>query len=535
MKKLFVGALSVVLSTAMVAPTCFAVAQNKEEDIATAVSHYNQASYTRALEAAQQTTSTEQAVQAAMVQLGTKADADTTKPSVNYDKIQYSQTMEMVTENITPEKAVELFTDPSYVTDDSGSATIMCDKWVMENGADGLAAFDATVAGKYKLRFYAVDAAGNRSNSFDIYVSVGDTTTPTVNYDKIAYSQTLELTQEEITPEKAVELFTEPSYVTDNDKNMKIVCDKWVMDNGADGFAAFDPTTAGTYKLRFYAVDTAGHESGRFDIYVTVQDTTKPTINYKNIQYTQTLELTQDEITPEKAAELFTDPSYATDNDTNIKFVCDKWIMENGAGGHPAFDPSTVGTYTLRFWAVDTAGNQSARFDITVKVQDTTAPTLDQDKIDFEQTMTVTKEEITPEKAVELFTDPSCASDLSGNVTIVCDEDVMNNGANGLPAFNPSKSGTYVLRFYAVDGSGNRSESFDITIHVVDTYNLNLLVEVAKSYDLDQYQDAGKPEFIDALAKAEETLANIEDLSQEELDVVADNLLTAMLNLRLKP
>ena len=73
MKKLFVGALSVVLSTAMVAPTCFAVAQNKEEDIATAVSHYNQASYTRALEAAQQTTSTEQAVQAGYGSVGHKS------------------------------------------------------------------------------------------------------------------------------------------------------------------------------------------------------------------------------------------------------------------------------------------------------------------------------------------------------------------------------------------------------------------------------------------------------------------------------
>ena len=65
---------------------------------------------------------------------------------------------------------------------------------------------------------------------------------------------------------------------------------------------------------------------------------------------------------------------------------------------------------------------------------------------------------------------------------------------------------------------------------------LEVAVEVAKAIepDLDLYVEAGKQEFIDALAKAEELLAS-GNAWQDDIDAATDALIEAMSNLRMEP
>ena len=65
---------------------------------------------------------------------------------------------------------------------------------------------------------------------------------------------------------------------------------------------------------------------------------------------------------------------------------------------------------------------------------------------------------------------------------------------------------------------------------------LEVAVDVAKAIeaDLDLYVDAGKQEFIDALAKAEELLAS-GNAWQDDIDAATDALIEAMSNLRMAP
>ena len=89
-------------------------------------------------------------------------------------------------EEYTEEQLVEMFTEPDWVTDNSGKAEFKVDKWGLEHGLDGYKPFTSQTPGTYKVRFYAYDAAGN-SSTFDVYVKVLEAETPeerttTVNY-----------------------------------------------------------------------------------------------------------------------------------------------------------------------------------------------------------------------------------------------------------------------------------------------------------------------------------------------------------------
>ena len=63
--------------------------------------------------------------------------------------------------------------------------------------------------------------------------------------------------------------------------------------------------------------------------------------------------------------------------------------------------------------------------------------------------------------------------------------------------------------------------------------NLNTLIEVGESYNLDNYVEQGKAEFTAALATAK-TVYNDGNAMQDEVDSAASELLNAMVNLRLR-
>lgn len=67
-----------------------------------------------------------------------------------------------------------------------------------------------------------------------------------------------------------------------------------------------------------------------------------------------------------------------------------------------------------------------------------------------------------------------------------------------------------------------------------DITSLQMLVDIAKGYDLSQYIEAGQAELDTALTAAEELLANADNAMQQQITEAADNLLNAMMNLRFK-
>ncbi|MBC5788164.1 FIVAR domain-containing protein [Clostridium facile] len=67
-----------------------------------------------------------------------------------------------------------------------------------------------------------------------------------------------------------------------------------------------------------------------------------------------------------------------------------------------------------------------------------------------------------------------------------------------------------------------------------DVTSLEKLVETAKGFDLSKYVEAGQAELKEALAAAEDLLADKDNAMEQEIQPVEENLLNAMLNLRLK-
>ncbi len=67
-----------------------------------------------------------------------------------------------------------------------------------------------------------------------------------------------------------------------------------------------------------------------------------------------------------------------------------------------------------------------------------------------------------------------------------------------------------------------------------DITSLQKLVNTASSYDLTKYVEAGQAEFKEALAAAQELLADKDNALANEIETAETNLLNAMLNLRFK-
>ncbi len=67
-----------------------------------------------------------------------------------------------------------------------------------------------------------------------------------------------------------------------------------------------------------------------------------------------------------------------------------------------------------------------------------------------------------------------------------------------------------------------------------DITSLETLVALAEGYDMNDYVEAGKAEFKEALKAAQELLANKDNAMQTEIETAENNLLNAMLNLRYK-
>ena len=121
-------------------------------------------------------------------------------------------------------------------------------------------------------------------------------------------------------------------------------------------------------------VDKAGNEKTIAFYY----DKTAPVIDYKAIEeangYKREIPVDEgEEYTEEQMVEMFTKPEWVTDNSGHAEFKVDKWGLEHGLDGYKPFTSETPGTYKVRFYAYDAAGNSST-FDVFVKVLEPETP-----------------------------------------------------------------------------------------------------------------------------------------------------------------
>ncbi len=121
-------------------------------------------------------------------------------------------------------------------------------------------------------------------------------------------------------------------------------------------------------------VDKAGNEKSITFYY----DKTAPVIDYKAIEaangYKREIPVNEgEEYTEKELVEMFTKPGWVTDNSGHAEFKVDKWGLEHGLDGYKPFTSQTPGTYKVRFYAYDAAGNSST-FDVYVKVLEAETP-----------------------------------------------------------------------------------------------------------------------------------------------------------------
>ena len=120
-----------------------------------------------------------------------------------------------------------------------------------------------------------------------------------------------------------------------------------------------DPYKPGIYKITYDVVDSAGNRAQQLVRTVVVRDSLKPTVT-----------LNGPEMLEIEAGATFNDPgAKAVDN-------LDGDISGNVQAIGDPVDPNRIGIYTVVYTAKDNSGNQADPVSRTVRVKDTTAPTI---------------------------------------------------------------------------------------------------------------------------------------------------------------
>ncbi len=288
------------------------------------------------------------------------------------------------------------FTDPGATANDGCAGSL---------SVSGSGTVNANAVGTYILSYTAIDPSGN---------SVTNTRTVVV-VDKTAPVITLNGANP-LTNECHV-AFTDPG-ATANDSCAGTLA---IATN-----STVNPNAAGTYTIKYVAVDPSGNSVTNSRTVVIV-DTAPPIITLNGAN----------PLTNECHA-AFADPG-ATANDSCAGSV--------GVNASSTVNPDAVGTYSIKYVATDPAGN-SVTNTRTVVVVDKTAPVI-----------TLNGANPLTNECHVTFTDPgatandSCAGSL---------------GVNANSTVNANAAGTYSITYTAIDPAGN-SVTNTRTVVIVDT------------------------------------------------------------------
>ncbi len=206
----------------------------------------------------------------------------------------------------------------------------------------------------------------------------------------------------------------------------------------------------GVYTITYNATDASGNAAVEVTRTVTVQDTTPPVIT----------------LVGAATVGVQCGTSY-TDQGAVASDVCEGVV--NVVMGGDTVNPQAVGTYTITYDAVDSAGNHAVQVTRTVNVGDTINPVIT----------------MNGNAVVNLCVGDGYV-DAGASATDSCDTDVPVITNNPV---NPNVPGSYTVRYSATDDSGNTAAA-SRTVNVADctppvialTGNANVTVECGGTY-----------------------------------------------------
>ncbi len=260
---------------------------------------------------------------------------------------------------------------------------------------------DSNTVGIYTLFYYVMDSAGNNAILVSRTVNVVDTTAPIVTLNGQA-QMVIELGSE----------FSDPG-ATAFDSN------DGDLTGNIEISGRVDSNTIGTYTLFYYVMDNAGNNAIPATRTVNVVDTTAPTVTLNG----------QAQMVIAQGSE-FSDPG-ATAFDSNDGDLTDSIEISGRV------DSNTVGTYTLFYYVMDSAGNNAVPATRTVTVTDLTVPVI---TLNGDSNITISHG--------SSFSDPG-ATAIDNN-----DGDITDQ-IRVIGSVDSNKSGEYILTYHVSDNSGN--------------------------------------------------------------------------------
>lgn len=208
----------------------------------------------------------------------------------------------------------------------------------------------------------------------------------------------------------------------------------------------------GQYTTAIYAVDSSGNQSSALACTITIMDSTSPSIVLLN---DETITIRLEELFPVEIV------SYSDnyDNEEHLTLFTD------------GMDSLIVGENTISVYVVDSSGNQSEVIEVTLMAIDDTPPTIAFSILDD-----FTQEQGIPYSNQYLILYDN-ADDFE-DITLVVNGEIDVNTL-----------GEYEMSYYAIDTSGNQSETITKTVTVVPQEDLNYYERFMKN-NTSLYDDA---------------------------------------------
>ena len=311
-------------------------------------------------------------------------------------------------------------------------------------GSSSSATFQPTEAGTYTIRTYVNDSTGAAARKdFTVTVTEGFTNNTTISKTSVAVGGSITVTGAASggSGSYTYEFYYKKSTAT---KFTKF---------GSSTTATFKPSESGTYTIRTYAKDSAGNVVGKdFTVTATVGLTNNTTISKTSVAVGGSITVTG---AASGGSGSYTYEFYYKKS-TATKFT------KFGSSTTATFKPSKSGTYTIRTYAKDTAGNVAAKdFTVTATVGLTNNTTISKTSVAVGGSITVT----------------GAASGGSGSYTYEfyykksTATKFTKFGSSTTATFKPTEVGTYTIRTYAKDTAGNVVGK-DFTVTVTDSSEL---------------------------------------------------------------
>ena len=209
--------------------------------------------------------------------------------------------------------------------------------------------FKPTEAGTYTIRTYVNDSTGAAARKdFTVTVTGGFANNTTISSTSVTVGNSVTVTGAASggSGSYSYEFYSKKSTAT---KFTKF---------GSSATATFKPTSSGTYTIRVYAKDTAGNVAGKdFTVTATGGFANNTTVSSTSIALGSSVTVTG---VATGGSGTYTYEFYSKKS-TATKFV------KFGSSASATFKPTAAGTYTIRTYVKDTAGNVAAKdFTITV-------------------------------------------------------------------------------------------------------------------------------------------------------------------------